>query len=335
VKLAVYDVAASSSGALSVLEEFHSRALEDGDNEYLFIISSPSLKALENVSIARFPWVKKSWLHRLWFDFMVGPRLIREWEPDRILSLQNTIMPRSNVPQTVYEHNCLPRPFCDYRFSLFRETSLWIRQNILGRVIVRSLKKAQHVIVQTTWMKRRCIERLGIPPGFITVDPPTVREVPQGSFASIRPFCFIYPATAMRFKNHELILDACEILNGLSRDYRVLFTLCGSENRRIARMRRRVKAGGLPVEFIGWQEREQLYSIYEKSALLFTSELESYPLPLIEARQVGSPIIAPDTEYAREILHEGDAMFFVQNDAESLARAMLHVLGSSGQQEIC
>lgn len=335
MKLAVYDVAASSSGALSVLEEFHSRVLEDEDNEYLFIISSPSLEASENVSIARFPWVKKSWLHRLWFDFMVGPRLIREWEPDRILSLQNTIMPRSNVPQTVYEHNCLPRPFCDYRFSLSRETSLWIRQNILGRVIIRSLKKAQHVIVQTTWMKKRCIERLGISPGFITVDPPTVHEVPQGSFAPIRPFCFIYPATAMRFKNHELILDACEILNGLPCDYRVLLTLCGSENRRIARMQRRVKAGGLPVEFIGWQERDRLYSIYEKSALLFTSELESYPLPLIEARQVGSPIIVPDAEYAREILREGDAVFFVQNDAESLARAMLHVLESSGQQEIC
>lgn len=331
MRILVYDVAASESGALSVLMEFYARALEDKSNEYLFLVSTPALDASRNVSVSRFPWVKRSWAHRLWFDYVIGPSLARRWGPDKVLSLQNTMMPRVARPQVVYEHNCLPRPFSDYRFSLIEEPMLWVRQNILGSVIARSLKRAQHVVVQTSWMKRRCVENLGIPADSISVEPPRMAGIAHRAFSPSEPFVFVYPATAMRFKNHELIVNACKILVDTDVPYRVLFTLSGSETKHIAALKRESEAFNLPIEFVGWQSRDGLYDLYGHSALVFVSQLESYPLPLMEARKVGNPIIVPDAEYAHEILDDGEAFFYIQNDAASLAGAMGQMLRDRGR----
>lgn len=335
MKTVVYDVAASSSGALTILEDYHAKALEDKECKYCFLVSTPKLAESGNVIVKRYPWIKKSLLHRLFFDFFVAPKVVRDEDPDRILSLQNTMMPKVRIPQIVYEHNCLPKPFCDYRFSLVKEPWLWVRQNVLGALIIRSLLKAQRVIVQTEWMKARCVRKVGMDPDKIDVCPPRLTTLPFGRYSRNDPFSFVYPSTGIRFKNHQLILDACRILVEKGYEFQVLFTLDEKGNRYSKALKKRVENEELPIKLIGWQSRKDLYALYECNALLFVSELESYPLPLFEAESAGCPIIAPDVEYAREALGCKGAFFYKQNNATDLARAMMIAIvgeGTSGDR---
>lgn len=325
----VYDVAASTSGALGILQSYHARALEDSHNKYIFLVSVPELESAENVEVKRFPWVKKSWIHRLVFDFFVGPGIVRDCAPDSILSLQNTLMPRVKISQVVYEHNSLPKPFCDISFCFFEDPNLWIRQNILGAVIVHSLKKAQHVIVQTQWMARLCKSRLGIKEDRISVDPPAIKALPSCKHKRSSTVTFFYPATGMSFKNHEAVIEACRCISAEKSDctYRVLFTLDGKESRKIAKIKSAIENEGLPIEFLGWMRQDEVYKLYSKSILLFTSLLESFPLPLYEARNAETPIIAPDLPYAQEALEGyGKAHFYEAESAESLCRVMIEFM---------
>lgn len=329
MRFLVNSVAASSSGALGVLQEYYQRSISDLDNQFVFLVSTPEFVDTKNVTILRFPWVKRSWLHRLIFDWVVAPFVVRRERPDRILSLQNLTMHLTKVPQTVYEHNCIPPAFCDYRFKFAQEPALWIRQNILGRMIQHSLKKADRVIVQTRWMKQRCVGNLGIEADRITIEPPVLSNLPRGEYKRSDPIQFLYPATPMCFKRHDLIVDAVRLLvkHGYEKEFRIIFTLTGDENDSVRRICEEVGRSDLPIVFSGWLSRESLFESYTKSALLFASETESFPLPLVEAASVKAPIVVPNLEYAHEALggYE-EATFFNPGDAESLMRAMLSLI---------
>ena len=117
MNIMVFDVPAESGGALSILNEFYNSFSIDKENNYIFVVSKPILKDTENIKILRFPWIKKSWFHRFYFDHVIAPKLIKNYNVDRVLSLQNIIIPYTNVYQTVYVHNSLP--FAEYRFSIF------------------------------------------------------------------------------------------------------------------------------------------------------------------------------------------------------------------------
>ena len=160
MRIMVFDVPAESGGALSVLHEFYNEFKLDQENEYIFVLSVPELKETSNIKIIRFPWIKKSWGYRLYFDHFIAPRLIKEYEIDQVLSLQNITIPRTKVYQSVFVHNALP--FSEHRFSFVENRLLWVYQNIIGKNIMRSITKADHVIVQTRWMKKKCVEQLKV-----------------------------------------------------------------------------------------------------------------------------------------------------------------------------
>lgn len=67
MKIMVFDVPAETGGALTILKQYHEAAIKDKENEWYFVISTPNLIESSNVRILRFPWVKKSWVHRMYF----------------------------------------------------------------------------------------------------------------------------------------------------------------------------------------------------------------------------------------------------------------------------
>lgn len=324
-RVVVYDVAASTSGALGILEDFYEQAINDPSCEYLFLVSTSKLQPTDNVKIKAYPWIKRTWVHRLFFDWIIAPRLVKQVAPNFVLSLQNTRIPRVGISQVVYEHNSLPKPFCEVSFSLLKEPNLWVRQNILGRMIISSLKGADGVIVQSEWMKKRCVDGLGIASTKIEVRPPRIKNLPKTHYEKQNTTTFFYPATHVTFKNHALILDACRMINSNASmgSYRVLFTLSGDEDKSTREMRRIVEEEKLPIEFVGWMKRDDVYEQYSRSVLLFPSRVESFPLPLYEASSIHAPIIAPNQPYAREALADVlDCSFYQQDDPVSLCAAM-------------
>lgn len=301
----VYDVAANESGALSVLNHFYEYAknYEDLSVRWYFAVSLPELEETEQITVLRFPWVKKSWFHRLWFDHRYARRLIREYQIDEVISLQNIAVPHYKKPQILYVHTSLP--FVDYRFG-FRESKIsWIYQNILGRSIESSIRKAKTVIVQTEWMKKRCAGQAKVAEEKFLVRLPAVEErllCPYQDSKEARR-TFFYPANPYEYKNQEVIVKACRRLKekGIM-DYQVIFTFTGTESSYAKRLKTMIEEEKLPVRLAGHWKKEEVFACYGRSILLFPSYVETVGLPLMEARASGCYIIAAKEAHSLEML---------------------------------
>lgn len=334
MKIMVFDVPAERGGALSILNEFYNKLRSDENNEYIFVLSKPKLEETKNIKVLRFPWIKKSWLHRLYFDNFVAPKLIIDYEVDEVLSLQNVIIPRSKVHQTVYVHNCLP--FVDYKFSLKENKLLWIYQNILSKNIYKSIKIANKVIVQTKWMKILCVKRLNIDEAKVEIMLPKVNIEVKKRFDATQESLstFFYPASGVIFKNHEVIVKAClELKKKELNKYKVIFTLKGDENKNISTLYKIIEEHKLPISFVGCLSREKVFDYYSRSVLLFPSYIETVGLPLIEARMHEAPIIVSDCIFSHEILDGYDKKnYFNFVDYHELGVLMKKYLDESEQQ---
>ncbi len=320
----VFNVPAESGGALSVLNDFYNEYKADKNNNYIFVISKPELEESNNIKVLRYPWIKKSWLHRLYFDNFVAPQLVEKYNADRILSLQNVIVPKVTISQILYVHNSLP--FINKRFKLTESPLLWVYQNIISWKIIKSIKKADQVIVQTKWMKNACVSKANVLPEKITIIPPAINIVINKYFEPTREHLrtFFYPANALIYKNHKLIVDAALLLkkSGVS-DYKIIFTIKGNENKHIVELYKQVKESSLPVEFIGTITQQQVFNYYRRSVLIFPSYIETFGLPLLEAKLHQTPVLASDMPFSHEILDGYNKVrFFGVDDSVELAKMM-------------
>jgi len=332
MKIMIFDVPASTSGALTILEEYYKRAINSTNSnvQWIFVVGTPRFEETENVRVLRYPWIKKSWFHRIIFEWLIAPKLVMKHRPDEILSLENIFVPfvSRKIKQTLYVHQ--PLPFVEYKFSFKDNKLYWTYQNIIGRLIINSIKKADEVIVQTNWMKRACSEKAKVNPDKIRVELPKINIEIRKFFTpnenALRTF--FYPATANSYKNHEVIIQACKKMKELGvNDYHVVLTLTGRENDYASKLYEIVKRENLRIEFVGNLKREEVYEWYAKSVLIFPSYIETFGLPLLEAKLHKTPVIASDTPFSHEILDGYENVrFFDPFDADRLCRAMVEVM---------
>ncbi len=326
----VFDVPASGGGALSVLQDFYEevRSHPDKNIQWTFVLSVPILEETENIRILRFPWVKKSWFHRLFFDCLVAPVLAKQYKVDIIFSLQNIIIPFTKVQQILYMHQSLP--FAEKKYSLTQHSKYWIIQNIIGRLIIWSMKRAKLVVVQGEWLRKICVVKANISQSKIAVVPPVPAGMAEERFIPNKKnmATFFYPAGAMLYKNHEIIVAACQGLVERGRsDFRVVFTLHGTENALARGLFKKATGNDLPIDFVGQLSRQEVFEFYTKSILVFPSYIETFGLPLLEALLHGAVIFASDCPFSREIVRGYEnAYLFNPSDAGELTGLMEYAL---------
>jgi glycosyltransferase involved in cell wall biosynthesis len=137
-------------------------------------------------------------------------------------------------------------------------------------------------------------------------------------------FIFIYPALPRVFKNIETLCKATQILTSRSiSGFEVRLTLDGTENR-YARWLRERFGNTAKVRFIGRQTKDEMTAHYdEASAVVFPSKLETWGLPITEAKAQRRPLLVADLPYARETVGTYDLVsFFPAESAEALADLM-------------
>ncbi|NCB26108.1 MAG: glycosyltransferase [Bacteroidia bacterium] len=329
-KIMVFDVPAEHGGVLSILNDYYNdvRASKEQDTEWCFVLGKATLEETKNIKVLRFPWVKKSWFHRLFFDHIVAPRLIQDYIPDMIMSLQSVIIPHVSVYQELYLQQSLP--FADYRFKIREDFLFWMYQNVIGPLIFHSIRKTNRVIVQTHWMKKACIKKTGVDGSKITVTPPKIIIYPKKLFTQSESSLstFFYPAAPYTYKNHTLILDAAKSLveQGFT-NFHVVFTLSGEENKYAKMLFRRSKKEKLPIDFVGSLTREDVFEYYTHSVLLFPSYIETFGLPMLEAKIHNGIILASNCAFSHEILDGYDnAYFFDPFDYKFVSDLMLKIL---------
>jgi glycosyltransferase involved in cell wall biosynthesis len=321
----VFDVPAESGGALTILNQYYEEALKNREDEWIFVLSTPILKEYKNLKVLNYPWIKKSWFHRLFFDKFIAHTLVKKYKVDEVLSLQNVVIPKVKVKQTLYLHQ--PLPFIEKRYCIIENFKFWVYQNLINKMIYKSIRKADKVIVQTKWIRDAAINKANVSKEKFLLRQPELNITIKKFYVSEnkKDQLFFYPSSGLIYKNHEVIVHACKILKDKHiNNYKVVFTLSGDENKHIKMLKQIVEKNDLPIDFIGTIKIDKVYDYYAKSILVFPSYIETFGLPMLEAKMHKSPIIASDTKFSREILGSySKADFFSFKDGDTLAMLMM------------
>ncbi len=329
MKIMVVDVAAEYGGALTVLNEFIEEYRNDTSNEYVFVLSKPKYKNSDNVRFINLEWVKKSLLHRLWFDYFYIKRIVKKEKPDKIFSLQNKTVSVNKIKQEVFFHN--PLFFCDIKFSFSESKELWLYQNVISRLVRKSLDKASKIYVQAEWIKRKLSSVWEIEPDLITVKRSGL-NIPDNTCYDNRlniqkPFTLFFPTNNCIYKNYENLLRACVNVwdkEGLD-TFNLVLTL--SEDDLSGYCKDVFSKHYYPVSFVGRLTKSEMTEMYKKSILVFPSYLETFGLPLVEAKAFGCTILAADCEYAHEVIGDySKAYYFNPFDINSIADRIMEKL---------
>ena len=353
MRIVVNDIAASKTGALAILMDFYDHVARCGsDHEWIFLTGIDCIKDPPPfIKVRVMDEVKRSGRDRLKFDLIRGSAFIEDLEPDVVFSMQNTltrgairrrkdlvrdgaVLARAGekVPQVLYVHQ--PLSFqTTKRFSFLKkeEREYAVYQYLIGSLIESSVRRSSLCIVQTEWMREAVAKKTGKDINLIHKVLPEVGDLSayrlafsEGRPVGWDPKSFFFPSGEILYKNHECVLKAAAILNkkGFT-DFGVHFTLKG-----LSDVTDRVYPD--PEGNINWHgrtDREGVLLRYRESTLVVPSYIETFGVPLAEARQVGSLILASDCPFSREVLDGyGNAYFFDPFSPEQLAGLMEQVL---------
>lgn len=327
MNIVVVDVAAEKTGALSILLDFYNYVKEhpQTDIEWFFLTSVVHLDETEHIHVIQERRIKKNWIHRLWWEYHDFGILIKRLDSNAVLSLQNKSLPIKGVPQAVYFHNAL-HLLKKHTFSFFDryERAYSIYNSLVTPITMYSLKHCDLIITQTNTMKTALENKLKNKR--VICIPPAIKTTPKKDNNVVKGF--IYPCSPLVYKKHELIIDAlkkCKQYNG-----EILFTFSESDNE-YARKIAVLSKGISNIKFIGFQEREKLLELYCEYGLIFSSDVESFPIPFAEAMAYGAPIISRNMAYAREILANYKNVEYFSNSDELAALLQMSRNASRGE----
>lgn len=296
--------------------------------EIVALVHDKQLIQESRIRLIAIPGAKRSWLRRLRWEWFGFARLSREIPTDLWLSLHDVTPRVVAVRQVVYCHN--PSPFyrVSLREALFEPKFFLFNLFYLGLYRL-FIQRNAHVVVQQEWLRRAFLARLGPLP--IVVAHPSLdldkdSRMPTGPDT---PAVFLYPALPRAFKNFETLCEAVRILGerGLADRLEIRLTLSGTENRYARWLVDRY--GATPgIRFIGRQTTDEMDMQYRRAtAVVFPSKLETWGLPISEAKRYGLPLLVADLPYAHETVGTyGPVSFFPAESAAALAELMQSML---------
>ena len=283
------------------------------------------------VEVRAFPQTKTSWLKRVVLEWVGFKRISEELDPDLWLSLHD-MTPRVKARrQAVYCHNPAPFSRPTLRDSWFEPKYLAFAL-FYARLYASFISRNHAVIVQQEWLREEFQRRFGVRRVIVAYPQAEVArtDIVKSDARSFRSPIFLYPAIPRCFKNFEIIGQALAVLeqeptwSGVVR-----WTIDGTENRYTRWLK--VRFGHLrSLQWIGRQTKDEMRHEYERAAcLVFPSRVETWGLPITEAKQARLPLLLADLPYARETVGSYDRVaFFDPQDPAALAFCMRQVSGN-------
>lgn len=319
-------------GPLSILQDCLVAAVEQCSDRYdiVALVHDASLLHIDQVQYLEYPKSRRSWLHRLYYEYVAFRGLSRRLAPELWLSLHDITPNVTAMRRAVYCHNPAPffrlrlrDVFLEPRFALFRWCYAYLYSINIG--------KNEYVIVQQQWLSEEFQRRFGVK--HVIVAHPSVRTGDLSPLAPRAPkgWRFVFPTFPRVFKNVEILGEAARVLESRGRqDIEFVVTFSGTENRYARHIRR--KYGDLRgLRLVGHQTRQNVFQLYANSAaLVFPSKLETWGMPLSEYKSWRRPILAADLPYARETIGTyAMAKFFPPDDPEALVESVLGVVSGT------
>lgn len=325
-KIAVVNVAAELGGTASLLYDFVDSLLErekNSANEWYIFTSVIKTKEGRNIHNVRCPEIKKSKFHRMWWEYVCFPKLVKQYKIDTILSMQNNGLPVKNCRQIVYFHNVLLLQK-KHRFSLIRLEE-WKAAVLKAPYTRHSWKYADIIVTQGKSVKEQLSRYY--PRKRIKVITPDVKCTTEG-YVNESVKGFIYPAGPALYRNFETIINAVRQIEEKGLDIEILLTINGNENfyaKKIATLVRGIKS----IRLIGRQPREIILRKYKNYGLIITSKLESFPLIIREAMMCQTVIVALDFPYVHDQIELTgyNRIYVAKQNGTDLAEHMIKAMG--------
>lgn len=335
--LVISAVNISEGGPLTILKDCVATVLKQLSPDYAIYVLVHSKAILDphpSLNLIEFPKAKASWLNRLYYEWWHFYGLSKSLKPDLWLSLHD-ITPRVIAKKrVVYCHNpssfytiSLHEAWLDPKFLLFNFFYKYLYQ-------IR-IKENDYVVVQQDWIRAKFQTLYGLK-NVIVAYPHSANGMPIKNTPSRlnKPEkIFIYPAFPRVFKNIE---TACEAAIRLSQSgvesFELRLTISGRENR-YARWLYKKYCKFPQIKFLGLLSSAQMSSQYaEADCLIFPSRIETWGLPITEAKNHHLGLFVADLPYAHETVGDYDQVcFFKHENAVELAelmRAFIHNEGS-------
>ncbi|MGF1779057.1 glycosyltransferase [Vibrio nomapromontoriensis] len=317
-------------GTFSILNDLvHSISFSKECHYYILVHSKKLFEGhalASNISLLEYPDIKSSWLKRIYFEYFQVKKLAVELKADFWLSLHD-ISPKlpKGVQSAVYCHN--PTPFAEKRLIDILYDPKYFLFTIFYRALYKiNISSNKYVFVQQQWIADEFSKF--VPREKIIVTKPGVVLERNKKVNSLDTSTFFFPSYARPFKNFEVLLEAVSILEKKRvSNFRVYVTIDGTENlytKRLIDKYHRLSS----VTFLGRVSREKVASIFEEAGtLVFPSKLETWGLPISEAKEFSLSLLVADLPYAKETVGNYDKVsFFSPNDPSKLASLMLDTI---------
>ncbi len=288
------------------------------------LVHDAKVVGVDGINYIERPDIKPSWLRRLWFEYVECRAIAEKLQPDFWLSLHDMTpdlgRTRSKIPQAVYCHNAMifyRLPIREILFEPVLALFKWAYRWIYGFHISRN----QAVIVQQNWIRTEFERRYGCT-NVVVAYPGVAAQ--SGVARVFRGQRFFYPSLPRAFKNFEVLLTAWEILCQDPDWQGELTVTVESAGNRYSRSLIKRFGNLRNVRFVGRLTPADVQHTYTQSdCLVFPSKLETWGLPISEAKTAGLFILAADLPYAHETVgdYQG-AEFFDPEDPNRLAVLM-------------
>jgi glycosyltransferase involved in cell wall biosynthesis len=321
-KIVISGVNMVEGGIFTILDNFLQKISEVAQKNNLKVIAlvnDASKFNYPNIEYIAFPKSKKKWLYRIYYEYFYFKKLSQKIQPNIWFSLHDMSPNVIADKRIVYCHNpgiLYNATFKDWKFD-YKTGLFTLFYKYLFQI---NIKKNKIVFVQQHHIKKE-FERLYKIDTVMVSKPEFTEEITSNRIdLDANKVHFFYPSFPRSFKNFEVILDAIAYLSEETKaKTQFHFTTVKDTKTNYAQFLLK-KYGHLnAVNFMGEISREQLLSYYNSiDCLIFPSKLETWGLPLSEAKSYKKPILAANLPYAKETVgnYEKVTFFEVTNPKE-------------------
>lgn len=332
--IVVNAISTTTGGGLTILQQFlENITFYDTTCEYYVFVGTDVVMKYESDKIHIINKAyKRRWLGRIWWDNVGISIQLRKnkIKPTLIISLQNTGMRLGkHISQIIYYNQSIP--FFNYKWEFFERTerAFWIYQNVYPYFVRKHIYNKTKFVVPANWMIERACTQFRINKSKVLAirSDVSLKHI-NGLYNTLDKYSFFYPAGTLKYKNHQIIIEALGLIKNERRDIyeRIYITLtCNRKD-----LGKNNDADLERVLFVGYLTYEEMLCQYEKQGtLLFPSYLESFAIPLIEASYYGMHILVSDFQYARETIGGYSGAEFLKHDsAKEWADAIIKIVDS-------
>ncbi|CAM4446127.1 glycosyltransferase [Flavobacterium terrigena] len=301
----------------NVLQEL-SEYNKNKDIQVIALVHDASKFNFPNIQLVEIPKSKKSWLYRFYYEYFYFKKLSKKLQPDVWFSLHDTTPRVIAKKQFVYCHH--PTTFFkptwkDWKFDY----KIGVFSLLYDNLFKLNITKNHTVFVQQHWIKEIFEKRFKITNVKVAI-PQFVEEITSEKIELDKnKIHFFYPSFPKSFKNIEYIFEALKLLPETVIN-QCEFHITGLKNNNSKYVNYlNTKYDSIAVNRLKLLNRNTMLKYYNSiDCLIFPSKIETWGLPISEAKAHHKNMLLANLPYAKEACgaYENVSFFNLENPKE-------------------